>query len=177
MEMPLTTRVTLGRPFAGYRFVRADACSAARKYAMAPGWILYLAVSCLVIICLWTPAALRDSVSRLSGERDFRLIRSFPFLAILALIFRRGLAMGRNMRNIKGTFPRHGIYVAASLVILAVRLCAGPVVEHASQIAQPFSYVACMLICGYAMWACYPGPMARVVVRSNGSLDLKAVRT
>jgi hypothetical protein len=145
-----------------------------RRYAMALRWILYLAVGGIVTIYLWTPAILRDSVDNLNIERDFRSVQSFLLLAALALIFRRSLVMGRNM---KGMFLGYGIYVAASLVILAVRSYAGPVAQHAWQIAQPFSYLVCVLIWLCAMWAYYPGPSATVAVRSSDDRDFEVVRT
>lgn len=74
----------------------------ARKYAAALRWILYLAVGCVVTICLWTPEALRDRLSNLSLQRNPSLAPSFLLLATLAMIFCRDVVV---LRNMKGMFP------------------------------------------------------------------------
>lgn len=58
MAMTLTIRRMTSR------VRRAEAC-ARQPLIMSLHWVLYLAVSSLVTICLWTPAALRGSVSSL----------------------------------------------------------------------------------------------------------------
>ena len=57
----------------------------ARPYAAAPNWILYLVVGGLVIIYLWTLAAISDNVSNL--EPDFRVFRWFVLLAALGWVY------------------------------------------------------------------------------------------
>ena len=71
MTMALATRV--GNRLQG-RYPRA------RPYGGNPHWILYLVVSSLVTIYLWTLAAISDSVSGL--EPGFRVFRWFVLLAV-----------------------------------------------------------------------------------------------
>jgi len=92
MGTPLTTRS--GGVSAKY--------PVARKYAAALRWIVYLAVSCVVTICLWTPEALSDRLSNLRLEWAPSLAPSFVLLATLAMIFCRDVVM---LRNAKGVCP------------------------------------------------------------------------
>ena len=89
MAMTLTIRRMTSR------VGRAPAC-AREPLIMGFDWILYLAVSSLVTICLWTPAALRGSVSRLE----------WSFLAVLgsmyAMTYGRGPAPSEVARSGEG---------------------------------------------------------------------------
>ena len=76
MTMTLTTRG--GNKLQG-RHPRA------RPWAANPRWILYLVVGALVIIYLWTLAAISDSVSNL--ELGFRVFRWFLLLAGLGWVY------------------------------------------------------------------------------------------
>jgi hypothetical protein len=60
-------------------------CLGDRPYAAAPRWILYLVVGSLVIIYLWTLAAISDNVSNL--EPGFRAFRWFLLLAALGWVY------------------------------------------------------------------------------------------
>jgi hypothetical protein len=55
-----------------------------RRYAATTRWVLYLVVSCLVTISLWTAAVLSDSVDDLG--RDLGVFRLFLLLAGLGWI-------------------------------------------------------------------------------------------
>lgn len=76
MTMALTTRV--GNRLQG-RYPRA------RPYGGDRCWILYLVVGGLVIIYLWTLAAISDSVSDL--EPGYRVFRWFLLLAVLDWVY------------------------------------------------------------------------------------------
>lgn len=78
MAMTLTIRMMTSR------VGRAPAC-AREPLFMGFDWILYLAVSSLVTICLWTPAALRGSVSSLE----------WSFLAVLGWMYAMTYGRGR----------------------------------------------------------------------------------
>ena len=89
MAMTLTIRVMRSR------VGRAPAC-AREPLITGFDWILYLAVSSLVTICLWTPAALRGSVSSLE----------WSLLAVLgsmyAMTYGRGRAPAEVVRSGEG---------------------------------------------------------------------------
>lgn len=78
MAMTLTIRRMTSR------VGRAPRC-AGQRVIMPWHWILYLAVSSLVTICLWTPAALRGSVSSLE----------WSFVAVLGLMYAMTYGRGR----------------------------------------------------------------------------------
>jgi hypothetical protein len=88
MEMTPTTRGMGGLP---------ERYPATRQSAAALRWILYLAVGCLVTTSPWTLAALCDTVGTLEWGSPFA--RWLPLLAAMTLIFRRDLAMERNMKG------------------------------------------------------------------------------
>lgn len=86
METTPTTRGMGGPP---------ERYPATRQSAAALHWMLDLAVGCLVTTYLWTHGALRDTVGSL--EWGSRFVPWWPLLATTALVFRRDLAMRRNM--------------------------------------------------------------------------------
>jgi len=131
----------------------------ARKYAPFFRTGLYVLIVCISGIYLWTPRALGGNISNLNLERNFRLIESFFLLAMLAVILHCGLVMGRNLT---GMFLGYGLYVAASLLILALRSYAGPALEGAWEVIQPLAYVVCLSIWLYSLWAYYPISPARL---------------
>jgi len=76
MTMALTRRAGIGLQ---------GRCLGDRPYAADPGWILYLVVGSLVIIYLWTLAAISDSVSNL--EPGLRVFRWVLLLAALGWVY------------------------------------------------------------------------------------------
>jgi hypothetical protein len=155
----------LSHRLAGRISIAATLCaaivSASRLRAGDDRWMLYLAVSCLVIISLWTLAALRDTVSRLNLKRT------------AALTYRRGLKMSRQIERM---FPGCGMYGAASVALVVLGSFAG-FAQHTQQVAQPLLFFPYMLISLFAVRACYPRASTRVAAVSGDHRDLKAVQS
>lgn len=100
--------------------------------------VLLVAVSCFAFPCIL--GSLTGSPSEQTSvhlERDFRMIEALLLLAISGTVAYFGISMGRNL---KGMFLGYGIYVAASLVLLAFHPCEGVRLDPKWYMLQPLSY-------------------------------------
>lgn len=136
-----------------------------RQYVRALRCGLYVAIAVLIATLAWTLRHPYGTISKVNIERDFRLVQSFFLLAISALVAYRGLVMGKNL---KGMFLGYGLYVAASLTVLAVRSYEGPSVDGIWTAAQPVAYFICLSIWLFSMWTYDPSPSPTVFARPQG---------
>ncbi|HTZ75131.1 MAG TPA: hypothetical protein VMB47_14505 [Candidatus Aquilonibacter sp.] len=88
-------------------------------------------------------------------ERDVRMAQVLFFVAILAVIFRYGLPIGRNMR---GMISGYALYIGTSLLTLAFRAYAGLPFDSIWRVLQPLSSAVTLCIWLAALWAYHPNP-------------------
>ncbi|MGH2481234.1 MAG: hypothetical protein ACRDHW_16380 [Ktedonobacteraceae bacterium] len=120
--------------------------------------ILFAAVSCFALACLLGRARASEEAS-LYLERDFRLMEALLLLVIWGAVVYFGISMGR---NIKGMFLGYGIYVAASLVILAFHVYQGIRFSADWYMLQPLSYDVGLIVWALGLWSYSPPPIPRV---------------
>jgi len=90
-------------------------------------------------------------------ERDLRAVQAIFLFILLAAIFYYGIRIGRNM---KGMVFGYGIYVATSLMALAVRAYPRLPVHAAWNAIQPFCYDVSLFVWLIALWSYAPTPVS-----------------
>lgn len=131
------------------------------RWAVVTVFAATFAYVCLreLIVPGWSPA-----VSTVELERDLRLVQALILFALLFVIFHYRIALGRNL---KGMVVGYGIYVAASLMSLALRSYSGSILDAAWKIIQPFSYDAAVAIWAIALWSYSPNPIPNAAALAN----------
>ena len=125
-----------------------------RRVARYIRLILLVAAPCFVLACIL--GNLMGSPSEQTSvhlERDFRMIEALLLLAIFGTVAYFGISMGRNL---KGMFLGYGIYVAASLVILAFHAYQGMRIDPKWYILQPLSYDVGLIAWLAGLWSYSP---------------------
>jgi len=131
------------------------------RWAVVTVFAATFAYVCLreVIVPGWSPAA-----STVELERDLRVVQALILFALLFVIFHYRIALGR---NVKGMVVGYGIYVAASLMSLALRSYSGSILDAAWKTIQPFSYDAAVAIWVIALWSYSPNPIPNAAALAN----------
>lgn len=99
----------------------------------------------------WTPASTSDEL-----ERDLRAAQIAILVGILAVIAYFRIPLGRNL---KGIISGYGLFLASSVVTLAVHSYAGTGFDKIWVIVQPFAYLICLFIWCFTIWAYHPNPL------------------
>lgn len=97
----------------------------------------------------------------ISLERDFRAVQVVLLLVLQMLIAYYGIPLGRNLR---GLILGQGLFVAASMAILAVRDYMGPSFQQFWAYAQQGCAVGTLLIWTHAFWSYAPNPKPMVTI-------------
>jgi hypothetical protein len=92
----------------------------------------------------WKPAANPAEL-----ERQLRVAQALALLSVVLLSEYYGVAIGKNMR---GLILGFGVYVAATLIALALRQLIGIGFSPAWRVIQPSSYLVALLIWTVALW-------------------------
>ena len=82
-------------------------------------------------------------------ERDLRFVQAIAISALLSVFAFYGLSLGRNLR---GLTLGYGVFVASSVINLAVRSRLGDGFQRWWQYLQPLLYVVVLLIWCAALW-------------------------
>jgi hypothetical protein len=88
-------------------------------------------------------------------ERDVRGSQIFFFTVLLGIIFYYVIPLGRNMR---GMIYGYGLYLATSLVALALRAYLGRDFNTVWRVVQPLSFDISLMIWLAAFWVYAPNP-------------------
>ena len=137
----------LRHPLSQYPFLKT--------FAKTARLVLFAVVFCFATVYLMIPGAWRVETTNILFERDFRAFQAILLLTILAGIFFYRVPIGRNL---KGMFLGYGVYVAASLIVLSVRLYEGPAFGSRWYFLQPFSYIIAVVIWTFSLWTYHPDP-------------------
>jgi hypothetical protein len=130
--------------------------SSLKAFARTVHAVLFAVVFGFATVYLTISAIRRVETSNILFERDFRAFQAILLLAILGGIFFYGVPIGRNL---KGIFLGYGLYVAASLMILSLRLYEGPAFDSRWYFLQPLSYTISVAIWTFSLWSYHPNPV------------------
>lgn len=98
----------------------------------------------------WNPGTTNEEL-----ERDLRAAQVAVLAGILAVIAYFRIPLGKNL---KGIISGYGIFLASSVITLALRSYAGLGFEKTWVIVQPCLYLACLFIWCFTIWAYHPNP-------------------
>ncbi len=107
-------------------------------------------------------------------ERDARTAQIFFLVLILAVIFHYGIPSGRNMR---GMICGYGLYVGASLFILAFRAYVGSGLDEVWRVVQPLCSALALCIWLHAMWGYYPAAIPEHEIALESDYEALASKT
>jgi hypothetical protein len=117
----------------------------------------------------WTPAS-----TTVELERDLRGVQALVLTSFLVIISLYGIRLGR---NVKGLVFGYGLYIATSLVSLAVTAYAASRFEQVWNVLQPLSYLVSLMIWTAAMWAYSPNPAPQTPVRLESDYQSLVLKT
>jgi len=111
---------------------------------------------------LWTPASTNAEL-----ERDLRAAQVLVLAGILSVVKYFRIPLGRNL---KGMIGGYGLFLASSVITLAMKSYAGSSFDRAWLYIQPGIFLICLLIWVCSMWSYRPCPAAGV---DKEALDYK----
>lgn len=90
-------------------------------------------------------------------ERDLRTVQAFALAGILILISHYRIEIGRNL---KGIAAGYGVFIALSVMNLAVQAYAGPSIQGVLRGFQSYSFFISQFAWITALWSYQPSPKA-----------------
>lgn len=142
------------------------------RFARALILITFGAILVFPLFFVVTDAASIGSFIEL--ERDARTAQVFFLVLILAVIFHYGIPIGRNMR---GMMLGYGVYVGASLFILAFRAYVGSDLDALWRIVQPLCSTLALCIWLRTMWGYCPAAVPDHNITLESDYEALAART
>jgi hypothetical protein len=88
-------------------------------------------------------------------ERDLRTVQAFALAGVLILISHYHIEIGRNL---KGIIAGYGVFIALSVMNLAVQAYAGPSIQGLLRGFQSYSFFMSQFIWIAALWSYQPAP-------------------
>lgn len=145
----------------------------AAKFARTTGIVAFGVVVCFAslypkLFPQWSPG------TSIEFERDLRTLQALFLGGLLAVVGYYRIAISRNM---KGMIAGYGLYIATSLMSLALRSYAGMPFDNSWKIAQPLSYDLSLLIWLAALRSYTPTPMPYSDVGLDADYQELATRT
>jgi len=107
-------------------------------------------------------------------ERDLRAVQAIFLAGIAAIISYYRIAIGRNL---KGMLLGYGLFIATSVMYLAMRSYQGSSFHAFLSVAQPSLYLVSLVIWTVALWSFYPNPSPRVDVQLETDYEKLVLRT
>lgn len=101
----------------------------------------------------WTPATTNAEL-----ERDLRAAQIAVLAGIVGVIAYFRIPLGKNL---KGIVSGYGLFLASSVITLALRSYAGASFEKTWVITQPFVYLICLFLWSFTLWSYHPNPLPR----------------
>jgi hypothetical protein len=125
------------------------------KFARTTGIVAFGMVVCFAwlyprIFPQWSPG------TSIEFERDLRTVQAIFLGGLLVVVSYYRIAISRNM---KGMIAGYGLYIATSLMSLALRAYAGMPFDNFWKIAQPLSFDISLLIWLFALRSYSPTPL------------------
>jgi len=108
-------------------------------------------------------------LARVALERDFRVVQVALVLAILAVLFYRGIPLGKNGR---GRVLAYGLYAITVLVMDSLRLYLGHPPFELWLNVQPIAYEICVVVWLASLWNYHPNPPSAVLASMYADTDL-----
>lgn len=89
-------------------------------------------------------------LTTLDTERDLRLVQSVALAALISVLRFYKVSLGRNLRAL---VLGYGLFLATSVINLAVRGQLGGHYEFTWELLQPFIYVVVLCVWSFGMWS------------------------
>jgi hypothetical protein len=102
----------------------------------------------------WTPATTNAEL-----ERDLRAAQVAVLAGILAVIAYFRIPLGKNL---KGIISGYGLFLASSVITLALRSYSGSNFDKIWLIAQPFVFLVCLFLWSFTLWSYHPNPLPQI---------------
>jgi len=144
----------------------------AEKFSTMVVLVTFGAVFCFTI--LYRFLGFPSGTALFALERNVRTFQAILLFCILAVTSYYGIPIGRNL---KGMISGYGLYIATSLVTLAVSSYAGPGFNRAWYYTPPLSFDVSLLIWLTALWSYHPNPAPDAAVHLEEDYEAMAART
>jgi hypothetical protein len=149
------------------------------RFATIAGGVLFVLIFCFALIYpLVVPESLRAGTF-LDLERDLRSVQAIFLLGVVGVLQYYRVPIGRNL---KGMMFGFGLYVASSLMGLALRtylIAPSDGVWHftAWHFIQPVSYLISLVVWTAALWSYRANPVSRESIRLETDYDAFVLMT
>jgi hypothetical protein len=143
------------------------------KFARTTGIVAFAVIVCFAwlyptVFPRWSPGTV------IEFERDLRTVQALFLSCLLAVVSYYRITISRNM---KGMIAGYGLYIATSLMSLALRSYAGMAFDELWKITQPVSYDLSLLIWFVALRSYSPTPVADQGVSLDADYQQLAAKT
>jgi hypothetical protein len=145
----------------------------AEKFARMVGISVFVVIFCFAVAYPFILGEWSQAGTEVELERDLRTVQAIFLFGLLGVISYYRIAMGKNM---KGMMLAYGLYIATSLVSLAVRSYAYGF-DAAWNIIEPFSYLVSLSIWLTALWSYHPNPVPALAIRLEADYEDLVSRT
>ena len=145
----------------------------AAKFARTTGIVTFVVIICFA----WLYPTVFPRLSPgtvIEFERDLRTVQALFLGCLVVVVSYYRITISRNM---KGLIAGYGLYIATSLVTLALRSYAGMSFDKFWKIAEPLSYDVSLLIWLVALHSYSPTPAADPGVSLDADYQELAART
>ena len=146
----------------------------AERLARVAGFVVFGAIFCFslaypVIHSQWSPAG-----TMVELERNLRTVQAIFLCGLSCVISYYAIAIGKNM---KGMIAGYGLYIATSLVSLALRSYAGIRFDEIWKVVQPLSYDVSLLVWVAALWSYQSNPVAERSIQLEADYEACVAKT
>jgi hypothetical protein len=147
----------------------------AERFARLSGMVAFAGILCFALLHPLIRSQWSADGAMVDLERDLRTVQAIFLCGLLCVIFYYGIAIGRNM---KGMMIGYGLYIATSLVSLAVRAYAGTsFFDEMHKVIQPLSFDVSLVIWLAALWAYHPNPAPEPGIRLETDYEACVAKT
>ncbi len=147
----------------------------AERFARISGIVAFALILCFALLHPLMKSQWSADLTMVELERDLRTVQAIFLCGLLCVISYYGIAIGRNM---KGMMAGYGLYIATSLVSLAVRAYAGTsFFDEMHKVIQPLSFDISLVIWLAALWAYHPNPVPEPGIQLEADYEACVART
>jgi hypothetical protein len=127
------------------------------RFGISILWTSFIAVLTYIVFKSLTVTNWSAAATGAELERDLRTVQAFALAGILILISHYHIEIGRNL---KGIMAGYGVFIALSVINLAVQAYAGPSIQGVLRGFQSYSFFISQFIWIAALWSYKPSPEA-----------------
>jgi hypothetical protein len=147
----------------------------AEKFARISGVVAFGAILCFALVHPLIKSQWSADGTMVELERDLRTVQAIFLFLLACVISYYGITIGRNM---KGMMLGYGLYIATSLVTLAVRAYAGTsFFDEMHKVIQPLSFDISLVVWLAALWAYHPNPVPESGIQLEADYEACVART